>query len=290
MSVTSKVFIVSPIILGVVVVYLYPSLLLYPSQISFFTSKSCLTDGKVTMTKEQLLKYDGTDGSKGLYLAFLGKIYDVDKGYRHYGPGGSYSHFAGKDATRGFITGDFSHDSLTDDILDLELSSISGVREWIDFYQREYPNIGVVIGSYYDASGCETENLKLLHKKFDQYDEMQKKKQIEEQEYPPCNSEWSQETGVTRIWCSPMSGGVKRDWAGVPRQIETKDGTRCGCVNLQTEQLGVEYAENEENESDGQNDKKGPPYMSSTKVPAMKEYPGCNPKAAQCLIYDKDKN
>nr|CAD7568633.1 unnamed protein product [Timema californicum] len=43
-----------------------------------------------------LSKYNGIEGSKGLYLSILGKVYDVKKGKRHYGPGGSYHSFAGK--------------------------------------------------------------------------------------------------------------------------------------------------------------------------------------------------
>ena len=46
-------------------------------------------------TKAELAQYDGSPGSKGLYLAILGKVYDVSKGARHYGPGGGYSFFAG---------------------------------------------------------------------------------------------------------------------------------------------------------------------------------------------------
>ena len=207
-------------------------------------------------------------------------MYDVEKGLRHYGPGGSYSHFAGRDGTRGFLTGDFSEDGLTDDITDLETMAMSGVREWIEFYEREYPSIGIVVGTYYDSSACETDKLHKLREKFDEYDALMAKKQSEEQEYPQCNSEWHQETGTTRLWCSPMSGGVKRDWAGVPRQIVTKDGSRCGCVNVENANLGVEY-----DEGDQESFQKGPPHLS---VETIKEYPGCNPQATQCLLYDSE--
>jgi predicted heme/steroid binding protein len=44
-------------------------------------------------TKEELKKY--TEGSKGLYLAILGKVYDVGKGEKFYGSSGSYHFFAG---------------------------------------------------------------------------------------------------------------------------------------------------------------------------------------------------
>jgi hypothetical protein len=48
---------------------------------------------ELLFTKEELKKY--TEGSKGLYLAILGKVYDVGKGEKFYGPSGSYHFFAG---------------------------------------------------------------------------------------------------------------------------------------------------------------------------------------------------
>lgn len=47
-------------------------------------------------TLKELSKYDGSKGSSGLYLALLGRVYDVSKGGKHYGPNGGYHFFAGK--------------------------------------------------------------------------------------------------------------------------------------------------------------------------------------------------
>jgi hypothetical protein len=44
-------------------------------------------------TKEVLKTY--SDTSSGLYLAILGKVYDVGKGEKFYGRGGSYHFFTG---------------------------------------------------------------------------------------------------------------------------------------------------------------------------------------------------
>ena len=38
------------------------------------------------------------------------------------------------------------------------------------------------------------------------------------QKFPPCNSEWGTRLGH-RVWCSRMSGGVARNWVGVPRKL-----------------------------------------------------------------------
>ena len=56
--------------------------------------------------------YVGGPSSPGLYLALLGVVYDVARGAEYYGPGGGYSFFAGRDASRAYVTGKFevSHD------------------------------------------------------------------------------------------------------------------------------------------------------------------------------------
>ncbi|XP_043938837.1 neuferricin isoform X2 [Protopterus annectens] len=48
------------------------------------------------LMKEELAQYTGNKDSPGLYLAILGQVYNIEKGWKHYGPGGSYSFFAGK--------------------------------------------------------------------------------------------------------------------------------------------------------------------------------------------------
>jgi hypothetical protein len=48
---------------------------------------------EMLFTKEELKKY--SEATKGLYLAILGKVYDVGKGERFYGPSGSYHFFTG---------------------------------------------------------------------------------------------------------------------------------------------------------------------------------------------------
>jgi predicted heme/steroid binding protein len=68
--------------------------------------------GPLLVTPTQLLKYDGTDPSLPIYLAINGTVFDVS---RHtYGPGGSYNFFAGRDATRAFVTGCFAEDRTGD--------------------------------------------------------------------------------------------------------------------------------------------------------------------------------
>lgn len=52
--------------------------------------------GSKIMTKAELSEYDGSDESKGIYLALLGQIYDVSKGKDYYAKGGGYGFFSGR--------------------------------------------------------------------------------------------------------------------------------------------------------------------------------------------------
>jgi predicted heme/steroid binding protein len=75
------------------------------------------------ITLDELKKYDGSDGSPGLYIAVLGQVFDVSKGKDHYGPGGGYSFFAAKDGSRAFVTGEFNEAGLIDDVTGLDPES-----------------------------------------------------------------------------------------------------------------------------------------------------------------------
>ncbi|THW33240.1 cytochrome b5 [Aureobasidium pullulans] len=79
--------------------------------------------GPLYLTDEELSAYDGKDASKPVYIALNGTIYDVTAGRHVYGPGGSYNFFAGRDATRAFITGCFQED-LTPDTRGAELTYV----------------------------------------------------------------------------------------------------------------------------------------------------------------------
>ncbi|KAK6225756.1 cytochrome b5-like Heme/Steroid binding domain-containing protein [Colletotrichum tabaci] len=71
-------------------------------------------NGPIYLTPEELLQYDGSDPEKPIYLAINHTIFDVSANPRIYGPGGSYNVFAGRDASRGFVTGCFMEDRTPD--------------------------------------------------------------------------------------------------------------------------------------------------------------------------------
>lgn len=55
-------------------------------------------DSDRLLSHGELSLYTGTEDSQGLYLAILGQVFDVEKGRKHYGPGGAYRFFTGLSA------------------------------------------------------------------------------------------------------------------------------------------------------------------------------------------------
>ncbi|RKP03952.1 hypothetical protein CXG81DRAFT_113, partial [Caulochytrium protostelioides] len=101
----------------------------------------------LVLTPEQLAQYDGTDPAKPIYLAVGGAVYDVTEGRRFYGPGGAYAFFAGRDATRAYITGCFAT-HLTHDVRGLDADEVAqGLKQWQDFYgsHARYLRVGRVV-------------------------------------------------------------------------------------------------------------------------------------------------
>lgn len=130
---------------------------------------SSFTPGRM-LTEDELSLYNGEPNSKGLYLAILGQVFDVERGRKHYGPGGSYHFFtgkfdkrvlyvmtlksllcafhrllcvcSGKDASRAFITGDFTDTGLSNDVSDFSEPQIVALYDWLSFYQKDYTAVG----------------------------------------------------------------------------------------------------------------------------------------------------
>ncbi|XP_077286308.1 neuferricin homolog [Arctopsyche grandis] len=207
-------------------------------------------------TENELSKYNGVD-SDFLYLSLLGRIFDVTKGSKHYGPGSNYNIFIGRDASKSFITGEFSDTSKTlDDVLELAPNDLIGLENWIKMYDEQYIYKGKLIGRFYDADGMETDYMMRVKEKLE---DAQREKLLKEKlntQYPPCNAEWDANTG-SRVWCTKRSGGVDRDWEGVPRMIHEPGASEPHCVCVRED------------------------LINSAK---LKEYEGCDPIAPSCVV------
>ena len=150
-------------------------------------------------TKTELSKY--SQSSDVLYLALLGKVYDVSKGRQHYGKDGGYSFFSGIDGSRAFVTGEFNKEGLVDDVSDLSPSDYLGLQGWIDMYETDYIYVGKLVGFFYDENGNEREGKRMFDKKLEEARIWKAGQEEEKKLYPECNSRWTKDTG-TVFWCS----------------------------------------------------------------------------------------
>lgn len=98
---------------------------------------------KRDFTIEELRKYDGTGEEGRVLVAVNGKVFDVTKGKKFYGPGGPYSAFGGRDASRGLATFSVTGGKETyDDLSDLNSVEMESVKEWEMQFTEKYDYIG----------------------------------------------------------------------------------------------------------------------------------------------------
>ncbi|XP_047335007.1 membrane-associated progesterone-binding protein 4 [Impatiens glandulifera] len=179
-------------------------------------------------TAQELSIYNGSDDKLPILLGILGSVFDVTKGKSHYGPGGGYSHFSGRDASRAFVSGNFTGEGLTDSLQGLSSSDVKSIVDWRDFYIRTYIFVGKLVGRYYDSQGNSTKHLKGVEAKAARGAQLMEKQKAEEANLPSCNSRWSQDEG-SEVWCDN----------GYPRLVQRpteialtgKMSKRCACFN-----------------------------------------------------------
>jgi hypothetical protein len=190
---------------------------------------------------QELALFNGTDQGLPILLGILGSVFDVTKGKTHYGLGGGYNHFAGRDASRAFVSGNFTGDGLTDSLHGLSNTEVKSVVDWRDFYLRSYKYVGKLVGRYYDSQGNPTKYLKGVEAKAARGAQLLEKQKIEEAKQPSCSSRWSQDEGG-EVWCD----------VGYPRLVQRpleialtgKMSKRCACFEKsQLDQPGLEVYE-----------------------------------------------
>ncbi|XP_012720653.1 neuferricin [Fundulus heteroclitus] len=210
------------------------------------------------LSRSDLSLYNGEKGSRGLYLAILGQVFDVHKGHKHYGPGGAYQSMAGKDASLAFITGDFTEKGLIDDVSSLSPLQVVALYDWLAFYHRQYQHVGLLVGRYYNETGQPTKALLEVEALLAEGQRLKAQAEIEKVHFPACNSEWSAGRGG-RVWCSTKSGGVIRDWTGLPRKLFSPVSGYVQCVCIKDPSTAEED-------------------------PSLQEYDGCRSDADSCMV------
>jgi membrane-associated progesterone receptor component len=106
-----------------------------------------------TYTPRTLLPFSG-EGGTPVYLAVRGRVYDVSRGRNFYGPGGPYSNFAGRDASRGLAKNSFDEDMLTkdldgplDDLQGLGPDDLESLEGWDSRFSEKYDIIGRLVSA-----------------------------------------------------------------------------------------------------------------------------------------------
>ncbi|XP_044142165.1 neuferricin isoform X1 [Bufo gargarizans] len=260
--------------------------------LSYIFPEQCKVKEGRLLSREELSRYHGGQGSPGLYLAVLGQVFDVQKGIKHYGPGGSYSFFAGPFQKSDCLAVDLQQGTRTErpgkgclpSLRDWRLHRCWPSRRCV----RTLPNTdvtpqqlaqllpeelcrGKLIGHFYDEDGDPTKALEDALTVIDVGLKLKEQRHEENKQFPPCNSEFS--SGASKVWCSKNSGGIKRDWVGVPRKLYLAgyDGYRCVCVR--TNGPPSENPDSKEHNDRGDLDN-----------PSLKEYKDCNPLFDWCWL------
>jgi len=102
-------------------------------------------------TVEELHKFDGLNGDGRILIAVNGKVFDVTKGKRFYGPTGAYGVFAGRDASRGLAKFRIDKETVKDeydDLSDLKESELSEMREWELQFSGKFVKINFRYSNY----------------------------------------------------------------------------------------------------------------------------------------------
>jgi hypothetical protein len=210
-------------------------------------------DGVRLVTRAELAHHDGRAGSV-IWLALCGQarsaalaaagakaepvpspqVYDVSRGARHYGPGGGYAAFAGRDGTRAFVTGDFTEEGMTEDTAGLTDEDAAGLIYWRGFYASNYTFIGLLAGgAFYDAQGLPLPPVAALEAAAARRHALLQRIAGETRVAPSCNTDLNAEAGGA-VWCDEDRLPRRATYPHYP--------ARCVCV-LPTLEAGVAAAE-----------------------------------------------
>ncbi|KAK2451327.1 putative steroid-binding protein [Trifolium repens] len=97
------------------------------------------------ITEKELRLYNGSDSSKPILISVKGQIYDVSEGRNFYGPGGSYTMFAGKECSRALALLSFKPQDINGNLEGLDESELTILEDWEYKFIDKYPKVGQLV-------------------------------------------------------------------------------------------------------------------------------------------------
>ncbi|CAK8533070.1 unnamed protein product [Lathyrus sativus] len=97
------------------------------------------------ITESELRLYNGSDKSKPILISVRGQIYDVSEGRNFYGPGGSYTMFAGKECSRALALLSFKPQDINGNLEGLAESELTILEDWEYKFIEKYPKVGRLV-------------------------------------------------------------------------------------------------------------------------------------------------
>lgn len=125
--------------------------------------------------------------------------------------------------------GDFSAKGLIDSLEGLTPSQVASIKDWRDFYHKDYKFVGLLEGEFFDKDGNPKQQVVWIQQQLAKAAEEKRNEQEDKKMFPPCNASWQQGKG-SEVWCTNESGGIKRDWDGYPRQRFKQGSTSPACI------------------------------------------------------------
>ena len=97
----------------------------------------------VIVTRDELMRYTGSQHEKRIYLCCKNIVYDVTSARDFYGPEGPYANFAGRDASRALALMSLKIEDVENtDLSDLNEEQLNVLNDWERKFKSKYKIIG----------------------------------------------------------------------------------------------------------------------------------------------------
>ena len=97
----------------------------------------------VIVTRDELMRYTGSQHEKRIYLCCKNIVYDVTSAKDFYGPEGPYANFAGRDASRALALMSLKIEDVENtDLSDLNEEHLNVLNDWERKFKSKYKIIG----------------------------------------------------------------------------------------------------------------------------------------------------